>query len=51
MADELLKQLVANKSNLLQEYELRKLERVIFSGDEESRKPTPVKPRWEETHN
>ena len=46
VADELLKQLVANHSYLLKEYELRKLERVIFSEIGEPGKPGRVNPRW-----
>jgi len=46
VADELLKQLVANHSYLLKEYELRKLERVIFSEIAEPGKPGRVNPRW-----
>ena len=46
VADGLLKQMVANNSYLLKEYELRKLERVIFSEIGEPGKPGRVKPRW-----
>ena len=46
VADELLKQLVANNSYLLKEYELRKLERVIFSEIGEPGKPGKINPRW-----
>jgi acyl-CoA reductase-like NAD-dependent aldehyde dehydrogenase len=45
-ADTLLKEMVKNSSYLLKEYELKKLERVIFSGMGEPGKPGRVNPRW-----
>jgi acyl-CoA reductase-like NAD-dependent aldehyde dehydrogenase len=46
VADELLRQLVTNKAYLLKEYELRKLERVIFTAMGEPGKPGRVDPKW-----
>jgi len=46
VADLLLKEMVANNSYLLKEYELKKLERVIFSELGEPGKPGRVNPRW-----
>jgi len=45
-ADELLRQMQANRSYLLKEYELKKLERVIFSEMGEPGKPGRINPRW-----
>ena len=45
-ADELLRQMQANNSYLLKEYELKKLERVIFSEMGEPGRPGRVNPRW-----
>jgi acyl-CoA reductase-like NAD-dependent aldehyde dehydrogenase len=45
-ADSLLKEMVKNNSYLLKEYELKKLERVIFSEIGEPGKPGRVSPRW-----
>jgi acyl-CoA reductase-like NAD-dependent aldehyde dehydrogenase len=44
--DKLLKEMVKNNSYLLKEYELRKLERVIFSEMGEPGKPGRINPRW-----
>ena len=44
--DRLLKEMVKNNSYLLKEYELKKLERVIFSEIGEPGKPGRVNPRW-----
>ncbi len=46
VADDLLKQMVKNSSYLLKEYELRKLERVIFSEMGAPGKPGRINPRW-----
>jgi len=46
VADELLREMVANSSYLLKAYELKKLERVIFSEMGEPEKPGRVNPRW-----
>jgi acyl-CoA reductase-like NAD-dependent aldehyde dehydrogenase len=46
VADELLGQMQANSSYLLKEYELKKLERVIFSESGEPRKPGRINPKW-----
>jgi acyl-CoA reductase-like NAD-dependent aldehyde dehydrogenase len=46
VADLLLKEMVKNSSYLLKEYELKKLERVIFSEIGEPGKPGRVNPRW-----
>jgi acyl-CoA reductase-like NAD-dependent aldehyde dehydrogenase len=45
-ADELLRQMQASKSYLLKEYELRKLERVIFTEMGEPGEAGRVNPRW-----
>ena len=45
-ADELLKEMVKNSSYLLKEYELKKLERVIFTEIGEPGKPGHINPRW-----
>jgi acyl-CoA reductase-like NAD-dependent aldehyde dehydrogenase len=45
-ADELLRQLVANKGYLLKEYELKKLERVVFSEIGEPGKPGRINAKW-----
>jgi acyl-CoA reductase-like NAD-dependent aldehyde dehydrogenase len=45
-ADELLRQMQANSSYLLKDYELKKLERVIFSEVGEPGKPGRINPRW-----
>jgi acyl-CoA reductase-like NAD-dependent aldehyde dehydrogenase len=45
-ADRLLKEMVKNSSYLLKEYELKKLERVIFSEIGEPGKPGRINPRW-----
>jgi acyl-CoA reductase-like NAD-dependent aldehyde dehydrogenase len=45
-ADELLRQMQANNSYLLKEYELKKLERVIFSEMGEPGKPGRINQRW-----
>ena len=45
-ADELLRQMQANSSYLLKEYELKKLERVIFSEMGDPGRPGRVNPRW-----
>jgi len=45
-ADELLRQMTANNSYLLKEYELKKLERVIFSEMGEPGKPGRINPLW-----
>jgi acyl-CoA reductase-like NAD-dependent aldehyde dehydrogenase len=45
-ADELLRHMQANNSYLLKEYELRKLERVIFTEMGESGKPGRINARW-----
>ena len=44
--DRLLKEMVKNNSYLLKEYELKKLERVIFTEMGEPGKPGRVNPRW-----
>ena len=44
--DRLLKELVKNNSYLLKEYELKKLERVIFTEMGEPGKPGRINPRW-----
>jgi aldehyde dehydrogenase len=46
VADELLRQMVANSSYLLKAYELKKLERVIFEEMGEPGKPGKINPRW-----
>jgi aldehyde dehydrogenase len=46
VADEFLGQMQANSSYLLKEYELKKLERVIFSETGEPRKPGRINPKW-----
>jgi acyl-CoA reductase-like NAD-dependent aldehyde dehydrogenase len=46
VADELLRQMQANRSHLLKEYELKKLERVIFSEMGEPGKPGRINPQW-----
>ena len=46
VADDLLRKMVANNCYLLKEYELKKLERVIFSEIGEPGKPGRVNPRW-----
>jgi aldehyde dehydrogenase len=45
-ADKLLKEMVKNSSYLLKEYELKKLERVIFTEIGEPGKPGRINPRW-----
>jgi acyl-CoA reductase-like NAD-dependent aldehyde dehydrogenase len=45
-ADELLRQMQANSSYLLKEYELKKLERVIFTEMGEPGKPGRINPQW-----
>jgi len=45
-ADRLLKEMVKNSSYLLKEYELKKLERVIFSEIGEPGKAGRINPRW-----
>jgi acyl-CoA reductase-like NAD-dependent aldehyde dehydrogenase len=45
-ADELLRQMQANNSYLLKEYELKKLERVIFSELGEPGEPGRINPQW-----
>ncbi len=45
-ADELLRQMQANRAYLLKEYELKKLERVIFSEMGEPGTPGRINPRW-----
>jgi acyl-CoA reductase-like NAD-dependent aldehyde dehydrogenase len=45
VADELLRQMQANRSHLLKEYELKKLERVIFSEMGEPGKPGRINPQ------
>ena len=45
-ADKLLKEMVKNSSYLLKEYELKKLERVIFAEIGEPGKPGRINPRW-----
>jgi acyl-CoA reductase-like NAD-dependent aldehyde dehydrogenase len=45
-ADELLRQMQANNSYLLKEYELKKLERVIFMEMNEPGKPGRINPQW-----
>jgi acyl-CoA reductase-like NAD-dependent aldehyde dehydrogenase len=45
-ADELLRQMQANNSYLLKEYELKKLERVIFTEMGEPGKPGRINPQW-----
>jgi aldehyde dehydrogenase len=44
--DRLLQEMVKNNSYLLKEYELKKLERVIFTEMGEPGKPGRVNPRW-----
>jgi aldehyde dehydrogenase len=46
VADELLRQLVSNRSYLLKEYELKKIERVIFTEMGEPGEPGRINPRW-----
>ena len=45
-ADELLRQMQANQAHLLKEYELKKLERVIFAKMGEPGKPGRVNAKW-----
>jgi acyl-CoA reductase-like NAD-dependent aldehyde dehydrogenase len=44
--DELLRQMQTNNAYLLKEYELKKLERVIFTEMGEPGKPGRINPRW-----
>ncbi len=44
--DELLRQMQANNAYVLKEYELKKLERVIFSEMGEPGKPGRINPQW-----
>jgi aldehyde dehydrogenase len=46
VADDLLAQMVKNNSYLLKEYELRKLERVVFAEMGAPGKPGRINPRW-----
>ncbi len=46
VADDLLRSLVANHCVLLKQYQLRQIERVIFSQPAEPGKPGHINPRW-----
>jgi acyl-CoA reductase-like NAD-dependent aldehyde dehydrogenase len=46
IADELLRQMQTNRAYVLKEYELKKLERVIFTEIGEPGKPGRINPRW-----
>lgn len=46
VADELLRAMARNRAYILKEYELRKLERVIFNELGEPGKPGKINPRW-----